>query len=45
MNPEGTLLYATSNEDNHVQITDTRSFQVVANVPAGKDPNGIAYRP
>jgi len=45
VNPAGTLLYVTSNENNNIQIIDTKSFKVVANVPAGKDPNGIAYRP
>lgn len=45
MNPAGTLLYVTGSENNNIQIVDTKSFKVVANVPAGKDPNGIAYRP
>jgi YVTN family beta-propeller protein len=45
MNPDGTLLYATNNGDDNILVVDAASFQVVANVPAGKDPNGIAYRP
>lgn len=45
MNPDGTLLYVSNNEENNILVIDTKTFQAVANVPAGKDPNGIAYRP
>lgn len=45
MNPEGTLLYTSIGEENSILVVDTKSFQAVATVPAGKDPAGIAYRP
>lgn len=45
MNPEGTLLYASNNADDNVMVIDTATFKVVADVPVGKDPNGIAIRP
>jgi YVTN family beta-propeller protein len=45
MNGDRTVLYASSNTDDNVTIIDARTLKVLATVPVGKDPNGLAFRP
>ena len=45
MSQDGTRLYATNNGDNNILVLDTETFQVINDIPAGKDPNGIAIHP
>jgi YVTN family beta-propeller protein len=45
MNDDRTLLYASSNSDDNITVIDAKTLKVLATVPAGKDPNGLGFRP
>jgi YVTN family beta-propeller protein len=43
--PDGRRLYLTSRDTNSVIAIDTLTEKVVATIPVGKDPHGIATLP
>jgi len=45
MNDDRTLLYASSNSDDTVTVIDAKTLKVLNTIPAGKDPNGLVFRP
>src|SRR5207244_6315240 len=45
MNADRTILYASSNAEDNVAVIDAKALKVLTTVPAGKDPNGLAFRP
>ncbi len=42
-NPEGTIAYVSNYTDGTITVIDVDGAKVLATVPVGKDPNGIAY--
>jgi len=41
--PDGALVYVTSESDNKVSVIDPRATKVVADIPTGVRPRGIAF--
>jgi YVTN family beta-propeller protein len=45
LTPDGKKLYVANGPSNDVSVVDTESLRVVATVPAGKSPWGVAIGP
>jgi YVTN family beta-propeller protein len=45
LNPDGTTLYATNQDENSVIFADVRTLQTLATVPVGIRPAAIVYAP
>ena len=45
MSDDEALLYVSSNKENTINVIDRNTFKVLNTVPAGNDPNGLAFRP
>ena len=43
--PDGRRLYVTSRDTNTVIAIDTLTEKIIAEIPVGKDPHGIAVLP
>ncbi|WP_257208097.1 hypothetical protein [Bacillus cereus] len=44
MTPNGNFAYVTNNDDHTVSVIDTSSNSVVATVPVGSRPFGVAIK-
>ena len=42
LSPDGSLLYSANGPSNDVSVVDTQTMMVIATIPAGESPWGIA---
>lgn len=42
---DGAFIYVSSNAENVVNVIDAKTLKTIANVPVGKDPQALAFRP